>query len=87
MKEKKTLFMWILLVIFFGLDALYWYGYDEDIDFVVNNAFLILFFSFFGFLLSFFYIKKTKFKILFLLGIVLNIVLMSLWYIFKDFGF
>ena len=96
MKEKKILFMWILLVIFFGLDALYWYGYVNLIDLIIDNSVLLFFVSLFGFMLlfvitlkevSFSKARKIVFSFLCTLGIIINAVLVFLWYILKDFGF
>ena len=91
MKSSAKMFYSIVAALFI-LDAIYFYGYDEDIVLVVKWSLLFLGISLLGFILLIFVDKEkieNKFlpSVMITIGIITNLVLIVTWYIFKDFGF
>ena len=90
--KHKELYLSLLLILFFGIDAFYWYGYTNLIDIFVDNAIVWFLISLVGFLLLYFFNKesfkkKVLFNIIISLGVLLNLYFVFSWFIIKDFGF
>lgn len=91
MNHKKTLF--VLLSASYLLDLFYWYGDVNNIEFITDLSILWFLTSLAGFIVSYYLLHKTdvKFKvalnIVITIGALINLVLIFLWYILKDFGF
>ena len=88
----KNFEIYFLMLIFFGIDILYFYGYANLIDIFIENALIWFTIPFIGFLLSYFFNKadvkhKVIMNIVITLGVLLNAYLIFTWYILKDFGF
>ena len=95
-EQGKGVIFFFLLVAFFSLDVLYWYGDKKNVEYITSNSILWFFSSLLGFILllviatkkvSFSKARKIVFSFLCTLGIIINAVLVFLWYILKDFGF
>ena len=90
--KHKELYLSLLLILFFGLDAFYWYGDLNNIEFITHNSIVWFVIPFIGFNSLLFFNKgslknKIIFNILISLGILLNAFLIGAWYVLKDFGF
>jgi len=90
--KKKEILLITFIIIFFSTNALFWYGYDEDIYIITKYPLVFLLIPIMGFLLLYiFNYRNTQHKIIFniliTIGIVISLSTLSIWYLFKDFGF
>ncbi len=90
--KKKEILLITFIIIFFSTNALFWYGYDEDIYIITKYPLVFLLIPIMGFLLLYiFNYRNTQHKIIFniliTIGIVISLSILSIWYLFKDFGF
>ncbi len=90
--SKKEKILIILIILFFAIDGLYWYGYYNLIDIFVDNPLFWILTPSLGFIFLYTFNKgslkyKIIFNILITIGALFNAGLFLLWYLFKDFGF
>jgi len=89
-KRKQLYFILIVLPV---LDVIYWYGDFQNIEFITDLSIFWFLTAFIGFAFSYYLLYKTDIKhkailnIVITIGLVINFSLISLWYMFKDFGF
>jgi len=87
--EKKKIYLTLLLL--FALDVVYWYGDVNNIEFVTDLSILWFLIAFVGFCVSYYLLYKTDIahkailNIVITIGVLINLSLIFLWYILKDF--
>lgn len=88
----KQYHIYTTLIILFGIDILYLYGYNNLVDVIIDNAITWLLLTSAGFALSYLFNKaEVKYKaimnILITLGLLFNLSLIVSWYTLRGFGF
>ncbi len=89
----KQRYLYTILFILYLLDAIYWYGDIQNIEFITDLSIFWFLTAFIGFACSYYLLYKTDIKhkailnIVITIGVLINLVLIFLWYILKDFGF
>lgn len=89
----KSSHLYIVIVASFLIDAIYYYGYQNLVDIFVDYAIGWFVIALIGFIGSYFLLYKSDIKhkailnIVITVGVLINLALIFLWYILKDFGF
>lgn len=89
---RKQYYIYLVLVVLYGIDILYWYGYKNLVDAFIDNSIVWFSIAFVGFCLSYLFNKvglkhKMIMNILITVGVLLNLFFIGSWYLLKDFGF
>ncbi|MFA4873293.1 MAG: hypothetical protein WC659_05150 [Patescibacteria group bacterium] len=93
MKVTKPQQLYILIMVSFVIDALYYYGYLNLIDVFIDYAIGWFVLALIGFIGSYFLLytidikHKAALSIVITIGVLINLGFTFFWYILKDFGF